>query len=86
MAFDNSLTEDITISVNYKPGILTIHGLSNNSLGNSLLVSDIQGRSIFKGKVTTTPQMEISILLVPGIYIMRISGNTQAGLKLIVNN
>ncbi len=85
MAFDNRLTEDITISVNYKPGILTIDGLSNNSLGNNLLVSDMQGRSIFKGKVTTTPQMEISISLVPGIYVIRISGNTQTGLKLIVN-
>ncbi|GAB6012929.1 glycerophosphodiester phosphodiesterase family protein [Viscerimonas tarda] len=79
-----NLTENTTMTARYESGILTVYGLSKNDIGNNILLYDLQGRLIYQNKVTTEPQMVMSKNIRSGIYILRISGNKQKSVKLIV--
>jgi hypothetical protein len=73
------------INVRYIPGSIIIDGLNNEDINSDIILYDTQGRLIYKDKVKDSPQTIISKILPKGIYVLKLSGNRQITVKLIVN-
>jgi hypothetical protein len=79
----NITTESIIIR--YILGSIIINGLNKDDMDNDIILYDTQERLIYKDKVKNAPQMIIPKTLPVGIYILKLSGNRQVTVKLIVN-
>jgi hypothetical protein len=88
----NDITEIVDVSdikkikAIYKDGRININELNNNDIGGDIFLYDLQGQLIVQNKVIMVPQMIISKILPPGIYVLRLHGNRQAVIKLIVKS
>jgi hypothetical protein len=77
-----ALTE---ITAKYRMGSIIIDGLDKNDVGSYLMLYDLQGRLIYKDRINIYPQMITTKSLQAGVYILRISGNRQTSIKLLIN-
>jgi hypothetical protein len=82
---DPTIIANTKISAKYESGSIIISGLNKNDIGKSVMLYDLQGALIYQNTVAIEPQMTLSKTLQSGVFILKIAGDRQAGLKLIVN-
>jgi glycerophosphoryl diester phosphodiesterase len=76
--------ENSKITARYSVGSIIVAGLNKNDIGNPVSLYNLQGRMLYQNRITTEPQMQIPLNIPIGIYILRISGNRNESVKLIV--
>jgi glycerophosphoryl diester phosphodiesterase len=76
--------ENSKITARYSTGSIIIAGLNKNDTGNPVSLYNLQGSRLYQNRITTEPQMQIPLNIPNGIYILRISGNRNESIKLIV--
>jgi glycerophosphoryl diester phosphodiesterase len=79
------MNKNTGINARYESGNIIISGLERNHIGSDVFLYDLQGLLICKDIVKTEPQMIIVKRLQTGIYILNISGNQQASIKILIN-
>ncbi|MDR1120657.1 MAG: T9SS type A sorting domain-containing protein [Dysgonamonadaceae bacterium] len=79
------LAENTKININYLSDFIFINGLNKNDIGSDIMLYNLQGGLIYKDKIQSEPQMVLSQNLQLGVYLLKISGNRQASIKLIIN-
>lgn len=62
-----------------------LQGLTEEDINSKILLSDIQGRTLYQGQIGEIPTMEIDSYLIKGIYIVNIVGQRNSIIKVIVN-
>jgi hypothetical protein len=72
------------ITAMYNGNILSVNGLDKNDIDGYISLYDLQGRLIYREKVTNIPQMNIFRNLQSGIYIVTLSGYREVNIKLII--
>jgi hypothetical protein len=80
-----NFSKDTEITANYVSGVIFLNELSSDDLGSAVMLYDLQGRLIYNNKITQNPQMIIPIKLQSGIYLLKVLGDRQASIKLIIN-
>jgi hypothetical protein len=76
--------ENTEITARYSIGSIIISGLNKNDIGNLVSLYNIQGSLLYQSQIRREPQMQIPVNISTGIYILRISGNRNESIKLIV--
>jgi hypothetical protein len=84
MANGISNMESPCISIVYANDVLNINGINQDYAGNTVFVSDMQGRLLLHQKIGSSPEMKIPLYLNTGTYIVKLTGGAQTIIKKIL--
>ncbi|GAB6013286.1 glycerophosphodiester phosphodiesterase family protein [Viscerimonas tarda] len=79
------IDDNISINANYDASSIIIRGLEKIDLESGILLYNLQGHLMLQEKIKTEPSMVIPTELPQGIYLLKIVGERQKTIKLIIN-